>query len=73
MAHFAKIDPNSLVTDIVFVDNAITSNVYIDADDGDKEKSIEVEQNGIDYLQGILVVILYGNNVHLILGKININ
>jgi len=53
MAHFAKIDPNSLVTDIVFVDNAITSNVYLDSDDDDKEKSNEVEQNGIDYLQGI--------------------
>ena len=52
MAHFAKIDPNSLVTDIVFVDNAITSNVYLDSDD-DKEKSNEVEQNGINYLQGI--------------------
>ena len=53
MAHFEKIDPNSLVTDIVFVDNAITSNVYLDSDDDDKEKSNEVEQNGIDYLQGI--------------------
>ena len=53
MAHFAKIDPNSLVTDIVFVDNAVTADVYLYADDGDKEKSIEVEQNGIDYLQGI--------------------
>ena len=53
MAHFAKLDPNNLVTDIVFVDNAVTANVYLDADDGDKEKSIEVEQNGIDYLQGI--------------------
>ena len=53
MAHFAKIDPNSLVTDIVFVDNAITSNVYLDSDDDDKEKSNEVEQNGINYLQGI--------------------
>jgi hypothetical protein len=53
MAHFAKIDPNSLVTDIVFVDNAVTADVYLDADDGDKEKSKEVEQNGIDYLQGI--------------------
>ena len=53
MAHFAKIDPNSLVTDIVFVDNAITSNVYLDSDYDDKEKSNEVEQNGIDYLQGI--------------------
>jgi hypothetical protein len=53
MAHFAKIDPNSLVEDIVFVDNAITANVYIDADDGDKEKSVEVEQKGIDYLKGI--------------------
>ena len=53
MAHFAKIDPNSLVTDIVFVDNAITSNVYLDSDDDDKEKSNEVEQNGVDYLKGI--------------------
>ena len=53
MAHFAKIDLNSLVTDIVFVDNSVTANVYIDADDGDKEKSVEVEQKGIDYLQGI--------------------
>jgi hypothetical protein len=53
MAHFAKLDPNNLVTDIVFVDNAVTSDVYLDGNDGDKEKSIEVEQNGIDYLQGI--------------------
>ena len=51
MAHFAKIDPNSRVEDIVFVDNAIT-NVYLD-DDTDKEKSVEVEQRGIDYLKGI--------------------
>ena len=53
MAHFAKIDPNSLVTDIVFVDNAVTADVYLYADDGDKEKSKEVEQNGVDYLKGI--------------------
>ena len=53
MAHFAKIDPNSLVEDIVFVDNAVTSDVYLDGNDGDKEKSKEVEQNGIDYLKGI--------------------
>tara|TARA_Y100000389_G_C17464140_1_gene524130 strand:+ start:2615 stop:3016 length:402 start_codon:yes stop_codon:yes gene_type:complete len=53
MAHFAKLNPNNLVTDIVFVDNTITANVYLDAGDGDKEKSIEVEQNGIDYLKGI--------------------
>ena len=53
MAHFAKIDPNSLVTDIVFVDNTVTTNVYLDGNDGDKEKSKEVEQRGIDYLQGI--------------------
>ncbi len=53
MAHFAKLDPNNLVTDIVFVDNTITADVYLDADDSDKEKSIEVEQNGINYLQGI--------------------
>ena len=53
MAHFAKLDDSNVVTDIVFVDNAITSNVYLDSDDDDKEKSNEVEQNGIDYLQGI--------------------
>ena len=53
MAHFAKIGINNLVEDIVFVDNTVTANVYLDADDGDKEKSIEVEQRGIDYLQGI--------------------
>ena len=48
MAHFAKIDPNSLVEDIVFVDNAITANVYIDADDGDKEKSVEISVEKCD-------------------------
>jgi hypothetical protein len=53
MAHFAKLDDSNVVTDIVFVDNAVTANVYIDSDDGDTEKSIEVEQNGIDYLQSI--------------------
>ena len=53
MAHFAKLDPNNLVTDIVFVDNAVTADVYLDSNDGDKEKSKEVEQKGIDYLQGI--------------------
>jgi len=53
MAHFAKLDDSNVVTDIVFVDNAVTSDVYLDGNDGDKEKSIEVEQNGIDYLQGI--------------------
>ena len=53
MAHFAKIGINNLVEDIVFVDNTVPANVYLDADDGDKEKSIEVEQKGIDYLQGI--------------------
>ena len=53
MAHFAKLDDSNVVTDIVFVDNAVTSDVYLDGNDGDKEKSIEVEQNGINYLQGI--------------------
>ena len=53
MAHFAKLDPNNLVTDIVFIDNAVTADVYLDGNDGDKEKSIEVEQNGIDYLKSI--------------------
>jgi len=53
MAHFAKINSNNLVEDIVFVDNAVTANVYLDGGDGDKEKSVEVEQKGIDYLKGI--------------------
>ena len=53
MAHFAKIGINNLVEDIVFVDNAITADVYLDGNDGDKEKSVEVEQKGIDYLKGI--------------------
>lgn len=46
MAHFAKIDPNSLVEDIVFLDNSIT---HENADD----TSTELEQRGIDYLKGI--------------------
>ena len=46
MAHFAKIGINNLVEDIVFVDNAITADVYLDGNDGDKEKSVEVEQKG---------------------------
>ena len=53
MAHFAKIGINNLVEDIVFVDNAVTANVYLDGNDDDKEKSVEVEQKGIDYLKGI--------------------
>lgn len=53
MAHFAKLDDNNLVTDIVFVDNTITADVYIDGDDDNKEKSIEKEQRGIDYLKDI--------------------
>ena len=47
MAHFAKIDPNSLVEDIVFVDNSITYETYED------DTSAEFEQRGIDYLKGI--------------------
>ena len=32
MAHFAKIDGTTkIVEDIVFVDNVVTSNVYLDA------------------------------------------
>ena len=48
MAHFAKIGLNSRVEDIVFVDNAVTANVYLDGNDGDKEKSVEEEQKVID-------------------------
>ena len=47
MAHFAKIDPNSIVEDIVFVDNSITYETYAD------DTSTEIEQRGIDYLKGI--------------------
>jgi len=53
MAHFAKIGTTKIVEDIVFLDNTVTASVYLDADDSDTEKSIEVEQNGIDYLQSI--------------------
>ena len=45
MAHFAKIGINNLVEDIVFVDNTVTANVYLDADDGDKEKSDNSKEN----------------------------
>ena len=47
MAHFAKIGPNSLVEDIVFVDNSITYETHAD------DTSTEFEQRGIDYLKGI--------------------
>ena len=47
MAHFAKIDPNSLVEDIVFVDNSITYETH------DDDTSTEFEQRGLDYLKGI--------------------
>ena len=47
MAHFAKIGPNSLVEDIVFVDNSITYETH------DDDTSTEFEQRGIDYLKGI--------------------
>ena len=47
MAHFAKIDPNSLVEDIVFLDNSITYETH------DDDTSTEFEQRGIDYLKGI--------------------
>ena len=47
MAHFAKIDPNSLVEDLVFVDNSITYETHAD------DTSTEKEQRGIDYLKGI--------------------
>ena len=47
MAHFAKIGPNSLVEDIVFLDNSITYETH------DDDTSTEFEQRGIDYLKGI--------------------
>ena len=47
MAHFAKIGPNSLVEDIVFLDNSITYETHAD------DTSTEFEQRGIDYLKGI--------------------
>jgi len=50
MAHFAKLDPNNLVIDIVFIDNSIThQTLNIDGED----VSEEVEQRGIEYLQNI--------------------
>lgn len=50
MAHFAKLDPNNRVEDIVFVDNNTTHKTFIE---NDEEVSKEEEQRGIDYLQGI--------------------
>jgi hypothetical protein len=47
MAHFAKIDPNSLVEDIVFVDNSITHEKYAD------DTEVEKEERGVEYLKGI--------------------
>ena len=50
MAHFAKLDPNNLVEDVVFVDNSITHKTFTE---NDEEVSREEEQRGIDYLQDI--------------------
>ena len=46
MAHFAKLDTDNLVEDIVFVENSIT---HMDVSDS----STEDEQRGIDYLKDI--------------------
>ncbi len=50
MAHFAKLNSNNVVDDIVFIDNSITHETI--TRDGE-EVSVEVEQKGIDYLQNI--------------------
>ena len=50
MAHFAKLDSNNRVIDVVFVDNSITHKTFIE---NDEEVSREEEQRGIDYLQSI--------------------
>jgi len=50
MAHFAKLNSNNVVDDIVFIDNSITHETI--TKDGE-EVSVEVEQKGIDYLQNI--------------------
>jgi len=50
MAHFAKLDSNNRVIDIVFVDNSITYKAFTE---NDEEVSREEEQRGIDYLQDI--------------------
>lgn len=50
MAHFAKLDSNNRVIDVVFVDNSIThESKTINSID----TSVEIEQRGIDYLQSI--------------------
>ena len=50
MAHFAKLNSNNIVEDIVFIDNIIThENITRDGE----EVSEEVEQKGIDYLENI--------------------
>jgi len=50
MAHFAKLNSNNVVDDIVFIENSITHETI--TKDGE-EVSVEVEQKGIDYLQNI--------------------
>ncbi len=50
MAHFAKLNSDNVVEDIVFIDNSITHETI--TKDGE-EVSVEVEQKGIDYLQNI--------------------
>ena len=50
MAHFAKLDSNNRVEDIVFVDNNTTHEKNII---NGEEVSEEIEQKGIDYLQNI--------------------
>ena len=50
MAHFAKLNSNNIVEDIVFIDNIIThENITRDGE----VVSEEVEQKGIDYLENI--------------------
>ena len=46
MAHFAKIGLNSRVEDIVFVDNAVTANVYLDGNKVGKSLAIASSNMG---------------------------
>ena len=50
MAHFAKLNSNNIVEDIVFIDNSITHEMNTR---NGEEVSEEIEQKGIDYLQNI--------------------
>ena len=58
MAHFAKLDENNIVTQVIVVNNQVLLN----------EKEQEVEQKGIDFLKSI-----YGQETNWIQTSLNDN